>query len=93
MEKFITKENLPDIIRDLAEEFLKRSDRVSVTLEMVQFTHNRPQLTVRVQETARWTVIKETKFEVIDNPMDSFDVINHMIDTPIDELNRKPNAQ
>lgn len=93
MEKFITKENLPDIIRDLAEEFLKHSDRVSVTLEMVQFTHSRPQLTVRVQETERWTVIKETKFEVIDNPMDSFEVIDHMIDTPIDELNRKPNAQ
>lgn len=87
MKKFVTKDTLPDILSDLAENFLDYSDKIAVEISLVQFTSNcRPTLDIRVQKNGTWETLAEHRYDIIDKVYDCVDVHDETLDDAIAKL-------
>jgi 6-phosphogluconolactonase/glucosamine-6-phosphate isomerase/deaminase len=74
MKKYITKEELRDIVADLAEAFMENG-RYDVTLSLSHFSVC-DDLKVQIQDReSSYRVISSESYSIIEKPSDSFDIV------------------
>lgn len=73
MEKYITKEDLREIVSDLTENFME-NERYSVTISLTHLS-SCDTLTVQVQDReAHFKSIHYASYDIIESPCDSYDI-------------------
>lgn len=83
MKKFITNEELRDIVSELADKFMENS-RYDVTISLSHYTSS-DDLTVQVQDRdSSYNVVSSESYKIIEKLSDSFDIIRS-IETAIEK--------
>lgn len=84
MKKFISIEELPDILNDLAEKFIENCDKVAIKCEMYKYSaEEMPRFQVSIQNAANWEMMCEEEYYIITKVCDADDVLD---DTVVDVL-------
>ena len=87
MKKFITKDILPDLLSDLADEFIENSDKIAIGISLIKFTDNcRPTLKILVQQKGTWDTLAEESYDIIDKTHDGFDVVKATVDEALTKI-------
>lgn len=87
MKKYITKEELPDILSDLADKFLDNLDKIALDINLVRFTDNcRPNLTIKVSSRETGEELTYERYDIIDMLHDCYDVYTETISEAINKL-------
>ena len=77
MKKYITKEELRDIVADLAEAFMENG-RYDVTISLSHLS-SYDDLKVHIQDClSSWKVISTESYRIIEKPSDAFDVVRDL---------------
>lgn len=92
MKNYITKETLPEILNDLAEEFFKNSSDIAVNMDLSVFNGN-PTLRIEVSGSDRTETLSRGFYTIAEKVSDSFDVIDDTIDEAVAKLEDKHKAQ
>lgn len=83
MKKYITTEELRDIVADLADAFMENA-RYDVTLSLSHFS-SADDLTVQIQDReSSYKVVSRESYRVIEKPSDPIDVVR-TIETAIEK--------
>ena len=83
MIKFITSEELRDIVYELADKFMENR-RYDVTISLSHYTSS-DDLTFQVQDrNSSYKVVSSESYKIIEKPSDSFDIIRS-IETAIEK--------
>lgn len=83
MKKFITNEELRDIVSELADKFVENS-RYDVTISLSHYTSS-DELKIQVQDCeSSYKVVGTESYQIIEKPSDSFDVVRD-IETAIEK--------
>lgn len=87
MKKFITKDILPDLLSELADEFNQNCDKIAIELSLIKLTEScRPTLRIRVQEVGTWGILTEESYDIIDKTHDGYDVIKATVDEALTKI-------
>lgn len=87
MKKFITKEILPDLLSDLADEFNSNCEKVAIEISLIKFTaDSHPTLKISVQKEGTWETLTEESYEIIDKLHDGFDVVKATVDEALTKI-------
>lgn len=92
MKNYITKETLPEILNDLAEEFFKNSSDIAVNVDL-SMLHGNPTLRIEVSGSDRTETLAVSMYTIAEKVSDSFDVIDDTIDEAVAKLEDKHKAQ
>lgn len=85
MKNYITKETLPEILNDLADEFFKNSSNIAVNIDLSVLNGN-PTLRIEVTGSDRTETLACRSYTIAEAVHDSFDVIDNTIDEAVAKL-------
>jgi hypothetical protein len=88
MKKYITKEDLPDILQEIAEQTLAHADQIYTHFRIIQNTDNEDEVFLGVSVIDLKGNPLSTRTYVIANKiMDAYDVVKDTIEEGLHKLN------